>query len=161
MISVKEYGELLTEIDEIVENNLMDSYIKVGHIQRLIRKFRKNHVALVIPSIKAIVANAYNLTPDSLSIVTRTDTIKEARQMAMWFYYHYTKLSFKMIGAEFDNGEHRFSHCAALFSVGKIDDLCDTDKVLQKTREIITKDIQIYYTKVERKKLERVFTIEN
>jgi chromosomal replication initiation ATPase DnaA len=154
MISVKEYGELLTEIDEIAENNLMDSYIKVGHIQRVIRNFRKKHVALVLPSIKEIVANAYGLTPESLDIETRAKIIKEARHMAMWFYHHYTKKTLNSIGIEFSDGRHKYSHCTVLYVIGKIDDLCSVDKTLRLEREEITKDIEVYYKKVERKKEE-------
>jgi chromosomal replication initiation ATPase DnaA len=158
MISIRDYAELLTEVDGISENNLMDSYIKVNHIQRVIRNFRKKHVALVIPTIKEIVANAYGLTPESLDIETRAKIIKDARYMAMWFYHHYTKKTLNSIAIEFSDGQHRYSHCTVLHAIGKIDDLCEFDKSLRKERDEITKDIEIYYKKVERKK-EEVFTI--
>jgi chromosomal replication initiation ATPase DnaA len=158
MISIKEYGELLTKIEEFT-NSSEDSHLKVQHIQKLIKTFRKQHTVLVIPSIKEIVANAYALTPDSLNMLIRTDAIKSARQMAMWFYYHYTKWPLKIIGAEFDNGNHKYSHCTVLYAVGKVDTLCSVEKALLKERLTITNDIEVYYQKVERKK-EEVFTIQ-
>lgn len=160
MISSKDYGEILTEIEEISKNHLDDSYLRIQQIQKLLRNFRLKHVALVLPSIKKIVANAYLLTPESLNVVTRADTIKSARQMAMWFYYHYTKKSLSNIGLEFSDGRHAYSHCTVLFSVGKVDDLCDVDKTLREERLAITRDIELYYKKVERKK-EQVFTMQN
>lgn len=160
MISIKQYEELISEINGITENPLKDSYLKVHYIQKLIRGFHRKHKVIQIPSIKEIVANAYGLTPEALNTVTKTDAIKNARQMAMWFYYHYTNSSLKMIGVEFSDGTHSYSHCLVLFSVGKIDDLCSVDKTIRKERELITKDIEVYYTKVERKKVERIITLE-
>ena len=155
MISVKDYGELLIEIDQ-TSLSQMDSFLKVQNIKRLIRAFRKKHTVLVIPTIKEIVANAYGLTPDSLNTVTRVSVIKSARQMAMWFYYHYSKKSLSNIGLEFCDGVHSYSHCLVLFAVGKINDLCSIDKTIKQERDIITKDIEVYYKKVERKKEEIV-----
>jgi len=76
--------------------------------------------------------------------------------MAMWFYYHYSKKSLSNIGLEFCDGIHSYSHCLVLFSVGKIDDLYSIDKTIKQERDIITKDIEVYYKKVERKKEETV-----
>lgn len=160
MISVKEYETLLTEIDEISKSS-NDSYKKIEHIQKVINKFRKKHVALVLPSIKEIVANAYGLTGDSLNIVTRASVIKNARQMSMWFYYHYSNKTLSAIGLEFYDGQHAYPHCTVLHSIGKIDELCEFEKILRKEREEITKDVEVYYKKVARKKEEGIFIIQN
>jgi chromosomal replication initiation ATPase DnaA len=154
MISIKEYNELLTQIEGITGHPLTDSFIKVQRIQKLLRAFHKKHIGITIPTIKEIVANAYLLPAESLNIMTRTDTIKSARQMAMWFYYNYSKKSLSNIGLEFCDGVHTYSHCLVLFSVGKINDLCSIDKTIKQERDIITKDIEVYYKKVERKKEE-------
>jgi len=147
MISRKEYADILTKIDKINSDPLRDEGLKVFEIQLIITKFREKQMALTVPTIKEIVASACDLPTDSLGSLTRKAEIKNTRQLAMWFYFKYTKMKLSAIGAEFSSGDHKFAHCTVIHSVKIINKLLEVDRRLNEQVASITKDIEVYYVK--------------
>jgi len=145
MISTMAYEKLLVKIENINSDPKKDDGLKVYEIQIIIEKFHKDHIENINPTIKQIVADAYHLSSNSLGNTTRATTIKNARQVAMWFYYHYTTLNLKAIGIEFSDGKHNFSHCTVLYTIHKIDELLTVDKILMKEVASITETVEKYY----------------
>lgn len=149
MITSNDYEEVITELEKIIESPV-EFYLKFRRAKTTIQRFRRKCNAAKVPSIKEIVANAYNVTPESLNVVTRVEAIKQARHMAIWFYYNYTKRTMGSIASEFYDGTHIYSHCTILYAIGKINDICDVDKSVKKDRDKIAKNVELYYKKVER-----------
>lgn len=152
MISGKDYADLLMEIDDISTYPQVEDQVKIAYIQRVIKDFKNKHAKINPPTIKEIVASKFLLPSDSLNILTRSDRIKEARQVAMWFYHRYSKLSLGRIGEEFSNGQHTYAHCTVLHAIKRINGLIETDKQLRKDMQEITEEVEIYYEKSVKKR---------
>lgn len=147
------YEKVLSKIDYINSNATLDDSEKVLVINDIILEFRKNQRFSERPSIKSIVADFYVMSPSIMDSVTRTESIRQARQVAMWAYYYYSSKSLSSIGLEFYNGKHVFDHATVLHATKKVDEVRSVDKRFQTELNHLIQHVEIYYTKYERKKL--------
>lgn len=147
------YEKVLSKIDYINSNTTLDDSEKVLVINDIILEFRKKQRFSERPSIKSIVADFYVISPSVMDSITRTESIRQARQVAMWAYYYYSPKSLNSIGLEFYNGKHVFDHATVLHATKKVDEVRSVDRRFQTELDHLVQHIEIYYAKYERKKV--------
>lgn len=140
---MNEYEQLINTIDEIIKSGVESSDYMIGKIEMSIDLFRQSKNKPKY--IKQIVARFFNLTEFDLNIVTRKTEIKEARQIAMYFYNKYTKLSLKMIADEFSTPDHVFVHATVISANKRIKDLIDSDSLFKAQIEVIEEEVKRHY----------------
>ena len=82
--------------------------------------------AYVIPGLRKpeeIIAEEFGATVDELKSRSRVLHIKDARNVAMWYYRNFQKMSYAGAALLFER-----DHCTAIWAVRKVDDLYKTDK---------------------------------
>ena len=151
MMFHEEYEKVLAKIDYVNSNTTLDDSEKVNIINSIILTFRKKQRDIEKPTLKSIVAQFYIISPDSMNILTRAETIRHARQVAMWAYYNYSSKSLGSIGLEFYNGKHVYDHSTVLHAVKKVEDILSVDKQFRMEIDHLTQHIEKYYSKYERK----------
>ena len=90
-------------------------------IQRIVSKQKKE---ITVEYIQSVVSDYYNIEVDDLHSKSRKREIVQARQIAMYFSKHYTKLSLSAIGAKIGNKDH----ATVLHASRTVNNLMETDK---------------------------------
>lgn len=140
---MNEHEELISIIESHVYDDRYSPAWRITEIQDKIEEFRKKQSEA--KTIKQIVAKHHNLKESDLCLVSRKIEIVEARQISMYFYRIYTKLSLKKIGAEFAYLEHKFAHKTVIDSIRHVNDLIDSDKLFKAKIEEIEKQVKRHY----------------
>ena len=118
--------------------NVLQDNITIDHVNRAIKDVVR--VGVYIPTPAVIIeetARYYNLSPDDLRGQRRSKNTALARQVSMYLMRQLTNLSFKDIGAQYENR----NHATVMASVDKIQTLIDKDKKIADTIRDITSNI--------------------
>ena len=118
--------------------NVLQDNITIEHVNRAIKDVVR--VGVYIPTPDVIIeetARYYNLSPADLRGQRRSKNTALARQVSMYLMRQLTNLSFKDIGAEYENR----NHATVMASVDKIQNLIDKDKKIADTIRDITSNI--------------------
>ena len=119
-------------------SNVMHDEITIEHVKRAIKDVVR--VGVYIPTPEVIIENTaryFNLTPDDLRGQRRSKNTALARQVSMYLMRQLTNMSFKDIGAEYENR----NHATVMASVNKIQALIETDKAIAGMIRDITSNI--------------------
>ena len=119
-------------------SNVLQDSITIEHVNRAIKDVVR--VGVYIPTPAVIIeetARFYNLSPDDLRGQRRSKNTALARQVSMYLMRQLTNLSFKDIGAQYENR----NHATVMASVDKIQNLIDKDKSIADTIRDITSNI--------------------
>lgn len=107
--------------------------------KQMIEKFVKNTSRdITIDYIQKVVCDYFSLSVESLQSRTRKREIVQARQLAMYFAKHFTKLPLSMIGLQCGNKDH----ATVLHACKQVSNLIETDKQFRSWAEDIEKKIQ-------------------
>ena len=119
-------------------SNVMHDEITVEHVRKAIKDVVR--VGVYIPTPEVIIeetARYFNLSTDDLRGQRRSKNTALARQVSMYLMRQLTNMSFKDIGAEYENR----NHATVMASVNKIQALMDTDKTIAGMIRDITSNI--------------------
>lgn len=119
-------------------SNVMHDDITIEHVKRAIKDVVR--VGVYIPTPEVIIeetARYYNVSPEKVRGPERTKNIALARQVSMYLMRQLTNMSFKDIGAQYENR----NHATVMSSVNKIQDLIEKDKKTASTIRDITSNI--------------------
>jgi len=118
--------------------NVLQDNITIEHVNRAIKDVVR--VGVYIPTPAVIIeetARYYNLAPSDLRGQRRSKNTALARQVSMYLMRQLTNLSFKDIGAQYENR----NHATVMASVDKIQSLIEKDKQIANTIRDITSNI--------------------
>ena len=118
--------------------NVLQDNVTIEHVNRAIKDVVR--VGVYIPTPAVIIeetARYYNLSPEDLRGQRRSKNTALARQVSMYLMRQLTNLSFKDIGAQYENR----NHATVMASVDKIQNLIDKDKKIADTIRDITSNI--------------------
>lgn len=114
-----------TLISLLAQSSLVKQEITFEFARQLIDRYaKKPKQQITIDYIIRVVADYFELKPDSLKSKTRRREVVQSRQIAMYFAKKYTKASLTRIGAEFGGK----NHATVVYSEKTVSDLADTDK---------------------------------
>ena len=119
-------------------SNVMHDDITIEHVKRAIKDVVR--VGVYIPTPEVIIeetARYFNLSPDDLRGQRRSKNTALARQVSMYLMRQLTNMSFKDIGAQYENR----NHATVMASVNKITDMVEKDKQVASTIRDITSNI--------------------
>lgn len=139
---MNEYEQLINEIESIVNGTKPHIFI-VNEIRDRVEVFKNKKSKF--KSIKQIVSDYHQLKDNEISIKSRKREIVEARQIAMYFYDKYTKLSLNSISLEFAYLDHVFHHSTILFAIDTVNNLKDSDKRFKAKIEEIEEEVKRHY----------------
>lgn len=140
---MNEYEQLINTIDDVIKSGVGSSDYMIGKIEMSIDLFRQKNPEK--KTIKQIVAKYFNLHETDLCINSRKDEIKESRQIAMYLYKKFTKLSDKNIAMEFKHLKHVFDRTTVYSAIIRINDLIDSDKRFKAKIEEIEEEVKRHY----------------
>jgi len=118
--------------------NVLQDDITIEHVKRAIKDVVR--VGVYIPTPTVIIeetARYFNLSPNDLRGQRRSKNTALARQVSMYLMRQLTNMSFKDIGAEYENR----NHATVMASVDKIQKLIEKDKKTASTIRDITSNI--------------------
>jgi len=119
-------------------SNVMHDDINIEHVRRAIKDVVR--VGVYIPTPDVIIgetARYFNLSPDDLKGQRRSKNTALARQVSMYLMRQLTNMSFKDIGAQYENR----NHATVMASINKIQALIESDKQTASTIRDITSNI--------------------
>lgn len=119
-------------------SNVLHDDITIDHVRRAIKDVVR--VGVYIPTPDVIIgetARYFNLSPDDLKGQRRSKNTALARQVSMYLMRQLTNMSFKDIGAQYENR----NHATVMSSVNKIQALIESDKQVASTIRDITSNI--------------------
>ena len=119
-------------------SNVMNDHVTIDLVKRAIKDVVR--VGVYIPTPDVIIeetARYFNLAPEDLKGQRRSKNTAMARQVSMYLMRQLTNMSFKDIGAQYENR----NHATVMASVNKIQSLLETDKQVASTIRDITSNI--------------------
>lgn len=139
---MNEYEQLVIEIENIIKEDKLYVFM-VNDIKDRIEVLRNKQSKF--RSIKQIIAKYHELTENEICLKSRKRVIVEARQIAMYFYSRFTKLSLNGISLELTDSGHKFDHATVLFAIDTVNDLMDSDKRFKAKIEEIEQEVKRHY----------------
>ena len=119
-------------------SNVMNDHVTIDLVKRAIKDVVR--VGVYIPTPDVIIeetARYFNLAPEDLKGQRRSKNTAMARQVSMYLMRQLTNMSFKDIGAQYENR----NHATVMASVNKIQSLLESDKQVASTIRDITSNI--------------------
>ena len=114
--------------------------ITIDLARQIIDKLVKNTTReLSVSYIQKVVCDYFNLQSDAITSKTRKREIVQARQIAMYFAKHMTKLSLATIGSQIGGKDH----ATVLHACKTVNNLIDTDRQFKGYIEEIEKKLKI------------------
>ena len=114
-----------TLISLLAQSSLVKQEITFEFARQLIDRYaKKPKQQITIEYIIKVVADYFQVKPESLKSKSRKREVVQSRQIAMYFAKKFTKASLMRIGAEFGGK----NHATVVYSSKTVEDLTETDK---------------------------------
>ena len=127
-------------ISLLAHSTLNKETITIELARQIIDKLVKNTTReLSVSYIQKVVCDYFNLQSDAITSKTRKREIVQARQIAMYFAKHMTKLSLATIGSQIGGKDH----ATVLHACKTVNNLIDTDRTFKGYIEEIEKKLKI------------------
>ena len=127
-------------ISLLAHSTLNKETITIELARQIIDKLVKNTTReLSVGYIQKVVCDYFNLQTDAITSKTRKREIVQARQIAMYFAKHMTKLSLATIGSQIGGKDH----ATVLHACKTVNNLIDTDRQFKGYIEEIEKKLKI------------------